>query len=104
VLYAGARSMARARKQTEALDRLAMAMELGRGDAEESLWKNPALETPLRTNLAEDEKIAGRSRLWSEVKFNFANFDLVPELDCGGEAPAERPLSQPLALPTRWSR
>ncbi|MFL6197570.1 MAG: S41 family peptidase [Thermoanaerobaculia bacterium] len=47
----------------------------------EALWNNPALATPYRPSLPEDERIAGLSRLWSEVKFNFANFDLVPDLD-----------------------
>jgi carboxyl-terminal processing protease len=31
--------------------------------------------------LPETERLAGFVRLWSEVKFNFANFDMVPELD-----------------------
>ncbi len=45
------------------------------------MWNNPALQSPYRENLSEDEKIAGLSKLWAEVKFNFANFDLVPDLD-----------------------
>ncbi|MBX7221604.1 MAG: hypothetical protein K1Y36_16760 [Blastocatellia bacterium] len=45
------------------------------------LWNNPALTSKYQENLPEEEKIAGLSRLWSEAKFNFANFDLVPELD-----------------------
>jgi carboxyl-terminal processing protease len=47
----------------------------------EAFWKGPALKTPYQPNISEDEKVAGLSRLWSEVKFNFANFDLVPALD-----------------------
>jgi hypothetical protein len=39
------------------------------------------LEIPYKENLSEDEKIAGLSKFWSEAKFNFANFDLVPELN-----------------------
>ncbi len=31
--------------------------------------------------LSEDERVAGFCRLWSEVKYNFAFFDQVPELD-----------------------
>ncbi|HEX5053891.1 MAG TPA: S41 family peptidase [Planctomycetota bacterium] len=31
--------------------------------------------------LTEDQRIAGLSLFWSEVKYNFANFDLVPDLD-----------------------
>jgi C-terminal processing protease CtpA/Prc len=49
--------------------------------ARERFWNNPALATPYRPSLPEDERIAGLSRLWAEVKFNFANFDLVPDLD-----------------------
>lgn len=45
------------------------------------MWNSPALATPWRPALSEDERVAGLSKLWSEAKFNFANFDLVPELD-----------------------
>jgi carboxyl-terminal processing protease len=44
-------------------------------------WNGPAFKTSFRDSLGEDEKIAGLSRLWSEAKINFANFDLVPQLD-----------------------
>ncbi len=47
----------------------------------ERFWNSPAIATPYRETLTEDERVAGLSRLWSEVKFNFANFDLVPDLD-----------------------
>ncbi|MBK8286327.1 MAG: hypothetical protein IPK97_16435 [Ahniella sp.] len=40
-----------------------------------------AIETPYAETLSEAERIAGLSRLWSEAKYNFANFDLVPDLD-----------------------
>ncbi|WP_183561690.1 S41 family peptidase [Mucilaginibacter sp. SP1R1] len=40
-----------------------------------------ALITPYRENISDDEKIAGLSKLWSEVKYNFVNFDLVPHLN-----------------------
>ncbi|WP_170113024.1 S41 family peptidase [Ahniella affigens] len=40
-----------------------------------------AIETPFAKSLPEAERIAGLSRLWSEAKYNFANFDLVPKLD-----------------------
>jgi len=39
------------------------------------------LLTPYRENIPDDEKLAGLSKLWSEVKYNFANFDLVPHLN-----------------------
>jgi C-terminal processing protease CtpA/Prc len=45
------------------------------------MWNSPALATPYRETLDEDERVAGLSKLWSEAKFNFANFDLVPDLD-----------------------
>jgi C-terminal processing protease CtpA/Prc len=45
------------------------------------LWNSPALATPYQPVLSEEERVAGLSRIWSEAKFNFANFDLVPELD-----------------------
>jgi carboxyl-terminal processing protease len=47
---------------------------------EKSLWDDAAFTTPYRPALSEDEKVAGLSKLWAEVKFNFANFDLVPDL------------------------
>src|SRR4051812_37493908 len=40
-----------------------------------------AFKTPFRENIGDDEKAAGLSRFWSEVKYNFANFDLVPGLE-----------------------
>jgi carboxyl-terminal processing protease len=49
--------------------------------AQQTRWNSPALRTPYRENLSEDEKVAGLSKFWSEVKYNFANFDLVPDLD-----------------------
>jgi carboxyl-terminal processing protease len=51
------------------------------GKVQKSLWDGAALSTPFRENLSDDEKVAGLSRFWSEVKFNFANFDLVPDLN-----------------------
>lgn len=40
-----------------------------------------SLVSPYRENLSEDEKTAGLSLFWSSVRYNFANFDLVPELN-----------------------
>jgi C-terminal processing protease CtpA/Prc len=34
-------------------------------------WDSSALNTPFRENLPDEEKIAGLSKLWSEVKYNF---------------------------------
>jgi|CXWL01.1.fsa_nt_gi C-terminal processing protease CtpA/Prc len=42
---------------------------------------NPLWATPYRADLPIDDKVAGLSRLWAEVRDNFANFDLVPDLD-----------------------
>jgi carboxyl-terminal processing protease len=49
--------------------------------ADRKRWANPTLVTPYRENLSEEEKIAGLSRVWSEVRYNFANFDLIPDVD-----------------------
>jgi C-terminal processing protease CtpA/Prc len=44
-------------------------------------YASPGLATPFQEQLTEDERLAGLALLWSEVKYNFANFDLVPDLD-----------------------
>ncbi|MEM7051501.1 MAG: S41 family peptidase [Acidobacteriota bacterium] len=44
-------------------------------------WQGPASEVPFREDLSLDDKLAGLATLWAEVKFNFVNFDLVPEVD-----------------------
>jgi len=43
--------------------------------------KRPAYEE----NLPVEDKLAGLALLWSEAKYNFANFDLVPDLDWDAE-------------------
>jgi carboxyl-terminal processing protease len=48
--------------------------------AENSRWNDPALSTPYRPNLSEDEKIAGLAKLWLEIKNNFVYFDRCPGL------------------------
>ncbi|TWI12000.1 S41 family peptidase [Aerolutibacter ruishenii] len=45
------------------------------------MWNNPVFATPYQPVLDENQRVAGLSRLWSEAKFNFASFDLVPDLD-----------------------
>ncbi|MGD8394585.1 MAG: S41 family peptidase [Candidatus Eiseniibacteriota bacterium] len=47
-------------------------------EAFDRLWKSPILDTPYRADLPVDEKVAGLSKLWSEIKYNFAFFDRVP--------------------------
>lgn len=44
-------------------------------------WDAPGIGTPYQENISNEEKIAGLSRAWSEARYNFANFDLVPDLD-----------------------
>jgi C-terminal processing protease CtpA/Prc len=44
-------------------------------------WDSPALRTPYREDLTEDEKIAGLSKFWSEAKYNFVFFFKLPDLD-----------------------
>lgn len=44
-------------------------------------WESKFFQTPYRENISEDEKVAGLSKFWSEAKYNFVNFDLVPEIN-----------------------
>lgn len=53
--------------------------------SEERRWGASALQTPYEENLPVEDKLAGLSLLWSEAKYNFVNFDLVPELDWDAE-------------------
>jgi carboxyl-terminal processing protease len=48
---------------------------------EQKLWDNPFINTHFRNNISEHEKIAGLSKLWSEIKYNFINFDLIPDIN-----------------------
>ena len=48
---------------------------------EKNFWESSALKTPYQPNLTDEEKIAGLSKFWSEAKYNFINFPLVPDLD-----------------------
>ncbi|MEJ7678064.1 MAG: hypothetical protein WKG06_09410 [Segetibacter sp.] len=45
---------------------------------QKSFWETKYFATPYRANISEEEKISGLSKLWSEMKYNFVNFDLVP--------------------------
>ncbi|MCA1248076.1 S41 family peptidase [Massilia sp. MS-15] len=45
------------------------------------LFDSPALATSYRANISEDEKLAGLSKFWSEVKYNFVYVDKLKELD-----------------------
>ena len=48
--------------------------------AQADFWDHASLRTPYKENISEDEKLAGLAKMWSEVKYNFANFDLVPDV------------------------
>jgi carboxyl-terminal processing protease len=45
------------------------------------LYESTALASPYRENLSEDEKVAGLSKFWSEVKYNFVYVETLKELD-----------------------
>lgn len=49
--------------------------------SKDEFWNSPAIKTPYKPNLSDEEKIAGLSKFWSEAKYNFINFPLVPDLD-----------------------
>jgi C-terminal processing protease CtpA/Prc len=57
---------------------------LGEMKARSSFWAGDALSTPYREDIPEDEKVAGLSKFWSEVKYNFANQDRLQELNWDG--------------------
>jgi C-terminal processing protease CtpA/Prc len=44
-------------------------------------WDSKYLHTPYQKNISQNEKVAGLSKFWSEAKYNFVNFDLVPEVN-----------------------
>ncbi|HJV22004.1 MAG TPA: S41 family peptidase [Holophagaceae bacterium] len=48
------------------------------------LWDSPALATPFQEELPEDERLAGLSKFWSEVKYNFVDTERLAELDWDG--------------------
>ena len=52
-----------------------------RADYDARLFASPALATPYQANISDDEKVAGLSKFWSEVKYNFVYTDKLKELD-----------------------
>jgi C-terminal processing protease CtpA/Prc len=48
---------------------------------ESKLFDSSALATPYRENISEDEKLAGLSKFWSEVKYNFVYVDTLKAID-----------------------
>ena len=49
--------------------------------AEARIVTSESLATDYAETLSAADRVAGLSLLWSEARYNFANFDLVPELD-----------------------
>ncbi len=47
----------------------------------EAMWYSPAWDAPYAEDLSEDLKVAGLSRFWSEVKYNFAFPEKLAALD-----------------------
>lgn len=48
----------------------------------EAIWSDsPAIATPYKPVLTENEKIAGLSKFWSEARFNFSHFDRLKDFD-----------------------
>jgi carboxyl-terminal processing protease len=44
-------------------------------------WENPFINTPYKENLSDEERVAGLSKLWSEIKYDFVYFNRVPGLN-----------------------
>jgi C-terminal processing protease CtpA/Prc len=52
--------------------------------AEARIVTSESLATDYSEQLSAADRLAGLSLLWSEARYNFANFDLVPDLDWDG--------------------
>lgn len=48
---------------------------------QKSFWDSEQFKTPYQPNISENEKIAGLSKLWSEIKYNFVNFDVAKDVN-----------------------
>lgn len=48
---------------------------------DKDFWESPTMKTSYKENISDEEKLFGLSKFWSEVKYNFINFHLVPDLD-----------------------
>lgn len=48
---------------------------------EARLWNSTALSGGYKPDLSDDEKVAGLSKFWSEVKYNFVYVDKLKEID-----------------------
>ncbi len=51
---------------------------LHRVELRSQFWDNKFMGTEFREDISADEKVAGLSRVWSEIKYNFVFFDQVP--------------------------
>ncbi len=63
---------------------LAVASAAGHADTpapDALLWESPALATAYQDNISDDEKVAGLSKFWSEVKYNFVFVEKLKALD-----------------------
>ena len=55
---------------------------MAKGEARKgALWNSKVWATPYKDQLSEDEKVAGLSKYWSEVKYNFVYTDKLMDLD-----------------------
>jgi C-terminal processing protease CtpA/Prc len=50
-------------------------------EQEAKLWDSPSIATPSKPRLTDEEKIAGLSKFWSEVKYNFVFPERLVDLD-----------------------
>lgn len=48
---------------------------------QQRLWNSEVWNTPYHEQLSEDERVAGLSKFWSEVKYNFVYTDTLLDLD-----------------------
>ena len=56
--------------------------QITRLQKQEALWNDsPALATPYKPVLSQEEKVAGLSKIWAEARFNFVFFGRIPEVD-----------------------
>lgn len=46
-----------------------------------ALWDSPSLASPFKPELTEDERIAGLSKFWSEIKYNFVFPERLVEVE-----------------------
>ncbi|MFM9433762.1 carboxyl-terminal processing protease [Janthinobacterium sp. CG_23.3] len=64
-----------------ALALVSAAGHAGTAALEALLWESPAFTTAYRDNISDDEKVAGLSKFWSEVKYNFVFVEKLKTLD-----------------------